>query len=65
MAAGKPEVQVYQLLDKIKTKFQKIPHVVGVQQNKRNYLEHYTTKAEVAVQHGGIQTGSSYISALG
>ena len=56
MAAVKTEMLISQLLDKIATKFQRLPHIVGVQQLSGSIADNARCNRKSVIQDGGLQT---------
>ena len=63
MAAYKPEVLISQLVDEIETPFQELPLIFRVEQLNSTIVQHTRHKGSPEIQDGGLQTGSTYISA--
>jgi hypothetical protein len=63
MTAVKPELPLYQLLDKIATPFQRLPHTFGVQELNGNIEDTTRCKRKSGIKDGGHQTGSTCNSA--
>ena len=63
MAAYKPEVLISQLVDEIEESFQWLPLIFRVEQLNSTIVYYTRHKGSPEIQDGGLQTGSTYISA--
>src|SRR5664279_4145453 len=63
MAAAKSEVPISQLIDKIATKFQRLPLHFRIQQLNETNGNTAGCNRKLEIQDGGRQNGSTYISA--
>ena len=63
MAAYKPEVLISQLVDEIEESFQWLPPIFRVEQLNSTIVHYTQHKGSLEIQDGGLQTGSTYISA--
>ena len=62
MAAVKPEIFISRLLDKIATKFQRLPQVFAVQEHNDINTNTDRCMQMTQIQDGGRKTGSVYMS---